>query len=368
MKTFRFTILFVVAFVVGMFSVDAQTTIAPFVQVNGGSWQQGVSTAAINLGDVVNLSAWPEVATGYSWTGPGGFTSGSRTVDGVAYPAASNTYILTYIDPSGKQSVQPFTVTVNPTPFLPYIQVNGDAWLQAPNATVNVGDTVNLSGQNIGPNGSWSWGTLGVNTREAFNVPITTSSNLFAESYTNTSGVVSTQTFTITVNPTPILTWAQVNGGAWQQVSAISVNPGDVVNLATWPSVAPGWSWVGPGSYSASTREITSVPLTQGANIYTATYTNPDGAISHQSLTVTVLGYSVELSWSAPANQNDPVTGYHVYRATGSGAYALLGSAASTAYTDTTAANGLTYNYEVKSVDAAGVESVVSNVYTAVIP
>ena len=368
MKTFRFTILFVAAFVVGMFSVGAQTTITPFVQVNGGAWQQ-VSTVAVNAGDIVTLGTWPNVPAGWGWTGPNGFSSSSRVIT-VALPAPSDTYIATYTDPSGKQSVQPFTVTVNPTSLVPYVQVNGGPWQPGVSiVAVNVGDRVNLAPLTV-VGGSWSWSgpSFTASTREIDAVPLTTPNNLFVVTYSNTSGVVSSQTFTVTINPTPITPFVQVNGGVWQQTGSITVNPEDVVNLATWPNVAPGWSWVGPGSYSASTREITSVPLAQGANVYTATYTNPDGAISHQSMTVTVTGYSVDLSWSAPVNPTDPVVSYHVYRATGSGAYALLGNATSIAYTDTTVADGLSYNYEVKSVDAAGVESVVSNVYTAVIP
>jgi fibronectin type 3 domain-containing protein len=41
---------------------------------------------------------------------------------------------------------------------------------------------------------------------------------------------------------------------------------------------------------------------------------------------------------------------------------------APTTYTDTTVQDGLTYDYEVTSVDASGVESTPSNVYTAAIP
>lgn len=80
--------------------------------------------------------------------------------------------------------------------------------------------------------------------------------------------------------------------------------------------------------------------------------------------------YKVGLSWDAPASSSDPVVGYQVYRATGAGAYSLLNATPVTAltYTDSTVADGTTYNYEVVSVDAQGVQSAPSNVYTAVIP
>jgi fibronectin type 3 domain-containing protein len=80
--------------------------------------------------------------------------------------------------------------------------------------------------------------------------------------------------------------------------------------------------------------------------------------------------YEVELNWDAPASSSDPVAGYHIYRATSSGAYALLNSPVNTptTYTDTTVQAGATYNYEVTSVDGSGVESAPSNIYTATIP
>ena len=64
------------------------------------------------------------------------------------------------------------------------------------------------------------------------------------------------------------------------------------------------------------------------------------------------------------------MAGYHVYRASGSGSYLLLNfrRERSDDLSDTTVQSGTTYTYEVTSVDASGVESVPSNVYTAVIP
>ena len=83
----------------------------------------------------------------------------------------------------------------------------------------------------------------------------------------------------------------------------------------------------------------------------------------------TATSYEVQLSWAAPASSSDPVVGYHIYRANSGGSYQLLNSSVNqpTAYNDTTVQAGATYNYEVTSVDAAGVESAPSNVYSAAI-
>jgi fibronectin type 3 domain-containing protein len=97
-----------------------------------------------------------------------------------------------------------------------------------------------------------------------------------------------------------------------------------------------------------------------------------NGGTSSISLsgTGTASSYQVDLAWYAPTGSSDPVAGYNVYRATGSGSYARLNSSPSTSasWTDTTVQNGQTYNYEITSVDASGVESVPSSSSSVSIP
>jgi len=78
----------------------------------------------------------------------------------------------------------------------------------------------------------------------------------------------------------------------------------------------------------------------------------------------------VNLTWDAPSSSAVPVEGYDVYRSTGTGAFQLLNSSvnAQTAYVDSTAVSGTTYNYTVKSVDNSGVQSVASNQITVAVP
>jgi fibronectin type 3 domain-containing protein len=93
-------------------------------------------------------------------------------------------------------------------------------------------------------------------------------------------------------------------------------------------------------------------------------------AISLSGTGMASTSYQVDLTWDAPVSSSDAVAGYHIYRAASSGSYALLNASANTptTYTDTTVEAGQTYTYEVTSVDASGVESAPSNVYTATIP
>jgi hypothetical protein len=81
--------------------------------------------------------------------------------------------------------------------------------------------------------------------------------------------------------------------------------------------------------------------------------------------------YSVNLTWDAPSNSPDPVTGYNVYRLlSGSSSYQQLNASVVTkiAYSDTEVQGGQTYDYIVESVDAGGVTSTPSNTVSVDVP
>jgi fibronectin type 3 domain-containing protein len=98
--------------------------------------------------------------------------------------------------------------------------------------------------------------------------------------------------------------------------------------------------------------------------------TTGSSAVVSLSGTGTAVAHEVDLSWNAPVGSPDPVAGYNIYRATGSGSLVLINSSLDTAvvYIDNAVVSGTTYSYEVKSVDSSGVESVASNEVTVTIP
>jgi hypothetical protein len=116
------------------------------------------------------------------------------------------------------------------------------------------------------------------------------------------------------------------------------------------------------------------LPSTVGAasGSFTIDSNSTTGSKSTATLTGTgaALAHSVSLSWNAPSGSPDPVAGYHIYRALGTGSYALIDSAldTQTTYLDKDVVAGDTYEYEVKSVDAQGVESIPSDSITVTIP
>jgi hypothetical protein len=87
--------------------------------------------------------------------------------------------------------------------------------------------------------------------------------------------------------------------------------------------------------------------------------------------TGTAVAHEIDLSWDAPASSDDPVAGYNVYRSTnGGGAFTKLNASPDSqeTYIDSAVQSGSTYVYEVKSVDASGVESGASNQITLTVP
>ncbi len=268
-------------------SGNGATVIIPYIQVNGGGWKQEASVT-VNAGDTVDLGPQGLVGDTFSWTGPGGFSSTSRTVSGVTLNSASNVFTFTYTNTSGIVSTQTFTVNVASTSLTPYIQVNGGAWQQLSTLTVNAGDTVNLGPQGlVGGTYSWSGPGFTSTSRVASAVPLNSASNAFTLTYTNSVGVNSTVTFTINVGATTLTPYIQVNGAAWQQLSTATVSPGDTVNLGPQGLIGGTYSWSGPG-FTSTSRVASSVPLNSTSNAFTLTYTNSVGVNSTVTFTINV--------------------------------------------------------------------------------
>jgi hypothetical protein len=127
-------------------------------------------------------------------------------------------------------------------------------------------------------------GSLAYNNKPIqVNITTTIQAIAVANNFSN-SGVASA---TYTIVGTPITPWIQVNGHNWQQTNTITVSSGSSVNLGPQP-LDNSWSWTGPNGYTSNWRQINNIPLSVGANVYVATYTNYSGAQSVETFTITV--------------------------------------------------------------------------------
>ncbi|MBL6449657.1 cellulase family glycosylhydrolase [Fulvivirga sp. 29W222] len=91
--------------------------------------------------------------------------------------------------------------------------------------------------------------------------------------------------------PSEITPYVQVNGGSWIQTSSGTLDAGGSIKFGPWPTQGGSWSWSGPNSFSANTREVTISNIQPSqAGDYVATYTNAQGCNSTHTFKVTVNG------------------------------------------------------------------------------
>ncbi len=167
----------------------------------------------------------------------------------------------------------------------------------------------------------------------------------------------STQSVTLTSSGTaPLTISAAAVTGAGFTLSGVTppltLNPGQTatLNIEFDPTSAGGAT----GSVLLTTNAASAAAVSIGLN-------GTGQAVS----------YEVDLTWNAPADSTDPIEDYNVYRAVaGSSSYTLVNTSpdSSMTYRDTTVRNGTAYDYMVESVDATGVESAPSNIYSVTIP
>ncbi|HEY1254985.1 MAG TPA: glycoside hydrolase family 30 beta sandwich domain-containing protein, partial [Terracidiphilus sp.] len=105
------------------------TAITPYLQVNGAAWQETNTTSTAST-STVNLGPQPASGGSWSWSGPNGYTSTARQINGIPLTTGTDDYVATYTNTGGCKSTETFAITVTGTgtAITPYIQVNGAAW------------------------------------------------------------------------------------------------------------------------------------------------------------------------------------------------------------------------------------------------
>jgi hypothetical protein len=291
--------------------------------------QLTASASTLSFGSVtVNSSSTQSLTLGSSGTSP--VTINSASISGAAFSIAGATLPAT-LNPGQSMTLQ---VQFKPTATG---SATGNLTIGS-NSTSGSTAVIPLSGTGTTANSkltlsatTLSFGSLAVNS-----------------STTQSLTLTSSGTSALTVNSASIAgTGFTIVGGSFP----VTLNPNQsaTVQVQFKPTAA--------GSANGS--------LTISSNATTGATT-----VVSLSGTGTAVAHQVNISWSAPSSSPDPVVGYNVYRSTGSGASQLLNPSVQTptSYVDSTVVSGSTYNYIVKSVDSAGVESMPSNQITVTIP
>jgi len=167
-------------------------------------------------------------------------------------------------------------------------------------------------------------------------------------------GTMATQylTLTSTGNAPVTVSSATVTGSGFTLAGAlpITLNPNQAITLTLQfdPAVTGSVS----GQLTVTSNSVANPTLLVG-------------------LGGTGVAHEVDLSWVAPSSSDDPVVGYNVYRApSGTSNYQRVNASAvaQTTFTDMSIQSGVSYDYAVTSVDAAGIESAPSNTIIATVP
>jgi glucuronoarabinoxylan endo-1,4-beta-xylanase len=116
------------------------TAIVPYIQVNGGSWQQ-ISSVTVASGATVIFGPQPASGGSWSWTGCG--TSGTSREQTIT-ASSSCTSTATYTNSCGTKSTQNFTITVS-----------GSSSSGGGSAIINMGITHQLI-DGFGASSAWS--------------------------------------------------------------------------------------------------------------------------------------------------------------------------------------------------------------------
>jgi len=298
-------------------------------QTTAANPQLTVSASTLSFGSIsVNSSTTGTVTLTSSGSSP--LTVNSAAVSGTGFSLTAGTFPTT-LNPNSSMTLQ---VQFKPT-------ASGAATGQltiGSNSATGSSTVVSLSGTGAAANpqlnvsaSTLGFGSIAVNTAATGSVTLT-----------------STGTSAVTVNSASISgTGFTITGGSFP--ATLNPNQTMAVQLQFKPTAS-----------GSATGQLT---------INSNSTTGSSAAVA-LSGTGTSTAEQVNLSWIAPSSSSDPVAGYNIYRALGSGAFQLVNSGidTKTTYVDSSVSSGNTYNYLVKSVDQSGVESTGSNEISVALP
>ncbi len=253
------------------------------------------TNSPVCLGGTINFNETGINGVNYSWSGPNGFSSGSRTPSITnASSAASGVYTVTVGNNFGCSVTATTSVSIS---ALPNAAANS-------NSPVCLGQTINLTSSG-GSSYNWSGPNSFSSTSQNPSRSIATSgmAGIYTVTVTNAAGCTSTATTNVVLNSLPNAT-ASSN-------SAVCV--GQSINLTS--SGGTGYSWAGPNSFSSTSQNPSRNNATTAmAGTYTVTVTNANGCTSTATTAVVVNNLPV-----ATAGSNSPICAGETLNLTSSG-------------------------------------------------
>jgi len=176
-------------------TVNALPVITAYTQIDGGAWNQ-TSTGTLCSGSTAIFGPQPVTTTGWSWTGPNGYSATSREITlGSITTAQGGNYTATYTDGNSCKSSAVFALTVNAIPNTPTVTT---PITYCQNATASA---LTANGTNL----KWYTAATGGTGSATAPTPATTTAgimNYYVSQTTNTCES-SRATIAVTVNAIP---------------------------------------------------------------------------------------------------------------------------------------------------------------------
>ena len=298
-------------------TVNPLPVITSYVKVDAGAWLSATS-ASVCEGSTVNLGPQPNLAAGWSWTGPNTFTSTLRNpVLTNAGTVNAGNYIATYTDANGCKASSTFALQVS----------KATATITVPATTFCSGNSVVLTASS-GSSYKWFNGTTQVGTSSTYTA---TAAGSYTVEVTNSAGCKATSAATtITVSSLPI---ANITAPATTFCSGSSVvltaSSGSSYkwfNGTTQVGTALTYTATAAGSYTVEVTNASGCKATSAATTITVN-TLPAATIT-ASATSFCTGGSAVLTASAGAsykwfNGTTQVGTAATYTATAAGSYTV---------------------------------------------
>ena len=268
------------------------TAHAPYIQITYCVAPTGVSATAapspVCAGSTLNLTGAATGATSYAWSGPGGFTSTSLSPTLTAAAANAGIYTLTATNTCAGNDYVTTATTAAVTVNTPPAAITGPS-------TVCVGSTITLN-ETVG-GGTWSSTPPSVAGVAPNGVVTGSGSGSATVSYTVPGCTAATASITVNSVPTSVSASA----------TPATLCAGETVNLTGSATGATGYSWNGPGSYSAGSATASFTAASSNAGTYTLTATNGCGSTT-ATTNVTVYNTPQPISGSTSICTGTPST------------------------------------------------------------